>query len=243
MQDYADQPYYSNQDGIKQDSFNSDDFQPETYVRKGFIKKVYGILLCQLAVSLIFISIGTLCKEKVKTFVTTHVYLVFITMVIAFITLILLCCIKSLARTVPTNYVLLLVFTVCESYSLMYIVSYYETDIVFVALAITVACTLGLTIYAWTTKSDFTPWYAWMWGVLFTFVVSGLLFFCFGMKYEIFYCGGGVIIYSIYLILDTQLILGKFQHEYNTEDYVIAAMNLYLDIINLFLYILRTFGK
>jgi FtsH-binding integral membrane protein len=63
------------------------------------------------------------------------------------------------------------------------------------------------------------------------------------MNVYILYCGCGVLIYSIYIIIDTQLILGKFQHEFNTEDYVLAAMNLYLDIINLFLYILSIFGK
>ena len=244
MQDYTEQPYYSTQPGeIKQDSFNSDDFQPEDYVRKGFIKKVYGILLIQLAISLLFISVGTLFSEQVKDFVVNAIPLYFIAGIGAFVTLILLCCVKSIARTVPTNYILLLIFTVCESYLLMIISCTYEPTIVFSAVALTVACTLGLTVYAWTTKKDFTPLVAWMWAVVFTFIFCGLLFFCFGRNVYIFYCGGGVLIYSIYIIIDTQLLLGKFQHEFNTEDYVFAAMNLYLDIINLFLYILRILGK
>ena len=244
MQDYTEQPYYSTQPGeIKQDSFNSDDFQPEDYVRKGFIKKVYGILLVQLAISLLFISVGTLFKEEVQKFVVETITLYYIAGIGAFVTLILLCCVKSLARSVPTNYVLLFIFTVCESYLLMIVSCRYEEKIVFSALALTVACTLGLTVYAWTTKKDFTPLVAWLWAILFTFIVCGLLFFCFNKEAYVFYCCGGVLIYSIYIIIDTQLILGKFQHEFNTEDYVLAAMNLYLDIINLFLYILSIFGK
>jgi FtsH-binding integral membrane protein len=244
MQDYTEQPYYSNQPAeIKQDSFNSDDFQPEDYVRKGFIKKVYGILLIQLAISLLFISVGTLFKKDVEKFVVDFIPLYFIAGIGAFVTLILLCCCKSLARSAPINYVLLLIFTVCESYLLMIVSCAYEAKVVFSAVALTVACTLGLTVYAWTTKKDFTPLVAWLWAVLFTFVFCGLLFFCFNQNVYILYCGCGVLIYSIYIIIDTQLLLGKFQHEFNTEDYVFAAMNLYLDIINLFLYILRILGK
>ena len=219
------------------------DFQPEVYIRKGFIRKVYGILFGQLALSLMFISIGILFKESVMKFVIGHPVIMYITIIAVSITSLLLGTVKTLARTVPINYVLLLIFTVSESYLLMYVAAYYKTDIVFAALAITVACTLGLTIYAWTTKKDFTPCYAWMWGFSFILIVSGLLFFCFGMKYKIFYCGCGVLIYSIYIISDTQLILGKFQVEYNTEDYIFVAIKIYFDIINLFLYILRTFGK
>ena len=220
-----------------------DDFHTQVYLRTGFIRKVYGILLGQLAISLIFISMGILFKDIVLKFVINYPVIMYITAVISIIICCLLSFVKSLARTVPINYILLLIFTVCESYLLMIISCTYEPTIVFSAVALTVACTLGLTVYAWTTKKDFTPLVAWMWAVVFTFIFCGLLFFCFGRNVYIFYCGGGVSIYSIYIIIDTQLLLGKFQHEFNTEDYVFAAMNLYLDIINLFLYILRILGK
>ena len=50
----------------------------------------------------------------------------------------------------------------------------------------------------------------------------------------------GVLIFSLYLVYDTQLVVGgrhrKFQ--YGVDDYVFAALSLYLDVINLFLCIL-----
>jgi FtsH-binding integral membrane protein len=52
-------------------------------------------------------------------------------------------------------------------------------------------------------------------------------------------CMTDVIIYSLYLVYDTQLMIGKFDNEYSVDDYVFAAINIYLDIINLFIYILR----
>ena len=48
---------------------------------------------------------------------------------------------------------------------------------------------------------------------------------------------------SLYIIYDTQVMLGG-NHKYSLspEEYIFAALNLYLDIINLFMYLLSIFG-
>ena len=43
---------------------------------------------------------------------------------------------------------------------------------------------------------------------------------------------------SIYLIFDTQLVVGKLGIAYSIDDYIFASLNLYLDILNIFLYVL-----
>jgi len=46
-----------------------------------------------------------------------------------------------------------------------------------------------------------------------------------------------------YLVVDTQLMLGG-HHRYalSPEEYIFAALNLYLDIVNMFLFILSIVG-
>eukprot|EP00913_Durusdinium_trenchii_P007276 g6838.t1 len=58
------------------------------------------------------------------------------------------------------------------------------------------------------------------------------------------YAGFGALLFSGYIVLDTQLIIGgkHSSFQFGTEDYVMAAITIYLDIINLFLYILSLFG-
>ena len=53
----------------------------------------------------------------------------------------------------------------------------------------------------------------------------------------------GAFIFSLYIIYDTQVMLGG-NHKYSLspEEYIFAALNLYLDIINLFMYLLSIFG-
>lgn len=47
-----------------------------------------------------------------------------------------------------------------------------------------------------------------------------------------------------YLVFDTQMMLGgKHKYSLSPEEYVFAALNLYLDIINLFLFILSIIGQ
>ena len=49
----------------------------------------------------------------------------------------------------------------------------------------------------------------------------------------------GVLVYALYLIYDTQLILGNKTFQYNVDDYCLAALNLYIDIIYMFIKILQ----
>ena len=52
-----------------------------------------------------------------------------------------------------------------------------------------------------------------------------------------------VFFFSIYLIVDTQLVLGGKTYEISMDDYVLAAVNLYLDIIIIFIEILKLIGE
>lgn len=46
-----------------------------------------------------------------------------------------------------------------------------------------------------------------------------------------------------FLAVDTQMILGNKQLALSPEEYIFAALNLYTDIINIFLYILAIIGR
>ena len=47
---------------------------------------------------------------------------------------------------------------------------------------------------------------------------------------------------SLYLIYDTQLVIGEKKNFIKMDLYILGAMMIYLDIITLFLKILRLFG-
>lgn len=55
----------------------------------------------------------------------------------------------------------------------------------------------------------------------------------------------GSMLFAFYIVFDTQMMLGSWgghKVEFSIDDYAFAALNLYLDIINFFLYILEIVG-
>ena len=54
----------------------------------------------------------------------------------------------------------------------------------------------------------------------------------------------GAALFGLYLVFDTQMMMGG-NHKYalSPEEYIFAALNLYLDIVNLFLYILSILNE
>ncbi|EYC42733.1 hypothetical protein Y032_0520g2850 [Ancylostoma ceylanicum] len=57
------------------------------------------------------------------------------------------------------------------------------------------------------------------------------------------YAAIGALLSMLYLAIDIQLIMGGRQFELSPEEYIFAAMQIFLDILNIFLFILQIFGK
>ncbi|KAM7119929.1 protein lifeguard 1-like isoform 2-T5 [Molossus nigricans] len=86
-------------------------------------------------------------------------------------------------------------------------------------------------------------------GVLFVSVIvlliyGTLLLFIRSYWLHLLYAGLGTMIFSLYLVMNVQLMVGGRHHHssLDPEEYVFAALNIYLDIINLFLFILQLIG-
>lgn len=219
------------------------DFNQE--MRKGFIRKVYGILTGQLLITTGFICLSFI--TPIKEFLSGNLiamYCCFGCLGVVLIISIILCCCKKIARKVPLNYIFLFTFTICESYCLLFICTAYEPYIVLMALLGTAGITATLTVYACTTKTDFTFLGSFLFCGVFLLIFGGIICGVFWSYYywNLLYCILGLLIYSLYLIFDTQLIMGKFGIEYQIDDYIIASLQIYIDIIQIFLYLLSILG-
>jgi FtsH-binding integral membrane protein len=71
-------------------------------------------------------------------------------------------------------------------------------------------------------------------------------FFVYSSYMNTVYCCLGLLLYSLFLIIDTQMIVGGKSmngYECDLDDYVTGAMMLYLDIIMIFVYLLKLLGS
>nr|XP_035969087.1 protein lifeguard 2-like [Halichoerus grypus] len=122
---------------------------------------------------------------------------------------------------------------------------FYNAEEVLWATAATAVVTLSLTLFALQTKWDFTMLNGMLFVLLFVLIIYGiLLLFIRSYWLHLLYAGLGTIIFSLYLVMDVQLMVGGRHHhsDLHPEEYIFAALNIYLDIINLFLFILQLIG-
>jgi len=214
------------------------DFNP----RLGFVRKVYGILSVQL------IFTGAMCALSMQTsfgtFQLNNLALFWVCWAMTLVVMIALFCFLNLARAVPTNYILLAIFTACEAYLVSCVTTLYDPKLVVMAAVMTAAMTCALTFYACTTKTDITMYGGALWIAgcgLFLLTIFGWFFPENGI-FNILICIAAICLYGLYLIYDTQLIMGGKKYSLSMDDYIIGALMLYVDIIMLFLRILQLLG-
>lgn len=112
---------------------------------------------------------------------------------------------------------------------------------VLMAVGICAIVCFALTVYAFQTKYDFTTCGTGLFVAVLVLFLFGLVLLLFPSNIgNTIYAAIGCLLFSLYLVYDTQLLIGG-NHKYSVspEEYVFAALNLYIDVVQLFLMILR----
>ncbi|KAG1942315.1 protein lifeguard [Pimephales promelas] len=228
------------------EGFTTTDGFESTSVRHSFIRKVYLILAAQLLVTAAIVAIFTFV-EPVGVYVRKNPAIYWVSYAIYFVTHIVLVCCTGPRRRFPWNLILLAIFTLALSFMTGNIASYYSTKAVFLALGITVVVCVAVTIFCFQTKVDFTKCAGF-------FTVLGIVVFVTGIitvivlsfKYvpwlHMLYAAIGAIAFTLFLAYHTQLLIGNRKLSISPEEYVFAALSLYVDIVQIFLFLLQIIG-
>ena len=123
--------------------------------RVNFIKKVYSILAMQLLVTSSFVALSTF-NEEFREYQQTHMGLFWVCFLISLASLLTLGCVRGITTKTPANMLLLIIFTLSESYLVSMICGLYTPESVLNATVATLGATISLTCYAIYTKTDFT---------------------------------------------------------------------------------------
>ena len=149
-------------------------------------------------------------NEDLLKFMQKQYYVALPLVLIAFVVQIMIVCCREFSRKVPINYILLAIFTLCETFLLSFICSNYPKDIVLLSAAMTFAVTAALTAYAMTTKTDFTicGGLIWIMCIVLLCVSLSFLLFSWAVYWHPLLSGLLLIFYGIFLIYDVQLVAG-----------------------------------
>jgi FtsH-binding integral membrane protein len=212
--------------------------------RLGFVRKVYSIfaaqMLCTIAVT------GVIMNDRALqyTLLSNFQRLSIVSYIVSFGVISALVSSPKLRHTAPYNFVLLAVHTFLQSVNVGLFSSLFNPRMVCLGTFHTLATLAAITAYSFqpNAKYDLTP----LGNMLLTSLVSvsiGTLlniFFKMPLLDNIF-SGFLAVIFATYMAYDVQKIVGgkHHKHQYGQREYILAAMNLYQDVINFFIQMMK----
>eukprot|EP00929_Paragymnodinium_shiwhaense_P042277 TRINITY_DN2189_c0_g1_i1.p1 TRINITY_DN2189_c0_g1~~TRINITY_DN2189_c0_g1_i1.p1 ORF type:complete len:284 (-),score=64.41 TRINITY_DN2189_c0_g1_i1:49-900(-) len=214
--------------------------------RHAFVQKVYGILSAQMFLTF---AIAWPIVSSDEMWLRDNSWLLYVSYAGLIVMLCCMCCLHDELRKFPANYGFLFLLTSCMAVLVGFASAQYTWQSVALAVGVTGGVFVLLTVYACNTSVDFTGYGPYLFAALCVMSLFGLVMVVMSVMgidvswlmllFDVF----GVLLFTFYIIYDTQLILGgKHDEQFSIDDYAFAALALYLDIINLFLHLLSLLG-
>ncbi|CAI9778543.1 unnamed protein product [Fraxinus pennsylvanica] len=210
-------------------------------LRWSFIRKVYTIVTFQLLLTIAAASVVVTVRPVSVFFTTTGAGLaVYIVLIIT--PFIVLCPLYYYHQKHPVNYFLLGLFTVSLAFVVGLTCAFTSGKVILESVILTAAVVVSLTLYTfWAAKRghDFNFLGPFLFGALVVLVLFALIqiLFPLGRISVMIYGCLASIIFCGYIIYDTDNLIKRYTY----DEYIWAAVALYLDIINLFLSLLTVF--
>lgn len=216
-------------------------YQAGTLVRTGeeratLVRRTYTLVLVSVLVTMVGASFGLSQLALMQT-IAAHPILTFICMMAPLI----IATRKEADFPMNIGLVLLFNFVVGVSISpVLFIYGKSQPGLVGQAAVLTLGAFGILTLYAFVSRRDFSAWGSFLmvglWVLIATMVLSSL----FGNSAAgLWLASVTVLLFSGLLVFDTW----RLRNYYGPDEYVGAAVRIYLDLLNMFMAILRVMGN
>lgn len=202
-----------------------------------FVSKVYKTLLIQLMTMTTIVGLTML--PQTELFMQNLIFYSFVpcSMMMVLTELLIVCFGESLSDDWMT--ILLGIFNVTSSIIVSGVTIFVSKEIVVLSLFTTFMILTILNTYASVTHYDYSEYYNMMVSVLFALLFNSLMGLYFGIHINsLLSAFTGALLFCTFIIYDTQNITNS-DNINRKNGHIIAAMSLYLDVLNLFLNILK----
>jgi modulator of FtsH protease len=215
---------------------------PGTLVRTGseratLVRRTYGLVFVSVIVTALGVAFG-FTQPRLMAAVARHPI---ITMLAMFAPLLMA---MRVRHQFPRNLMFVLLFTFIEGIWIapfLFMAEQRAPGISGQAGLLTLSAFGVLSLYAVYSKRDFSAWGSFFIVGLWVLIATSLINMFVGSAMgSIWIAGGTVLVFSGLLVFDTWRIVRSGQ--YGPDDYVPAAVNIYLDLLNMFLAIVTLLG-
>jgi FtsH-binding integral membrane protein len=213
-----------------------------TLVRTGeeratLVRRTYGLVFVSVIVTALGVAFG-FTQPRLMAAVARHPI---ITMLAMFAPLLMA---MRVRHQFPRNLMFVLLFTFIEGIWIapfLFMAEQRAPGISGQAGLLTLSAFGVLSLYAVYSKRDFSAWGSFFIVGLWVLIATSLINMFVGSAMgSIWIAGGTVLVFSGLLVFDTWRIVRSGQ--YGPDDYVPAAVNIYLDLLNMFLAIVSLLG-
>ena len=202
-----------------------------------FIRKVYFFVIMQMSFT-ILINILTFL-QSIRDFLDSHMWLLYASGAIVLVILIPLTCATIVGKKRIVSVVLYILFTLAVSICLCFLSAKYKPEYVILAWSGTLTMTIAVLGYGLYSKKEFNFLGAFVFVAIFLIAYFSIAAGIMRQGYQILGLATlGSVIFAVFLIIDTKLILGKFAFRFTVNDAIFASMCLYTDIVMIFVYLL-----
>uniref|UniRef100_A0A8C0GV60 Transmembrane BAX inhibitor motif containing 1 n=1 Tax=Chelonoidis abingdonii TaxID=106734 RepID=A0A8C0GV60_CHEAB len=125
---------------------------------------------------------------------------------------------------------------------------WYKTEAVLITMVITAIVAIIVTVFCFQTKVDFTSCTGLFCVLGIVVTVTGIitaivLSFTYVKWLHMLYAAIGAIVFTLFLAYNTQLVLGNRKNAISPEEYVYGAMEIYMNIVQIFIFLLQIVGR
>jgi FtsH-binding integral membrane protein len=203
--------------------------------RATLVRRTYSLVFISVLVTIFGASFG-LSQPALMQMVGQHPFLTFLAVIAPMLMA------TRTRQQFPANIGFVLLFTFVEGIwisPILYVYGRSQPGLITEAAGLTVGAFAILTIYAHVTRRDWNAWGSFFVVGLFVLIGTMILDFIFGNQSSgLWMASATVLVFSGLLIFDTW----RLRNVYGPDDYVGAAVNIYLDLLNMFLAVLRILG-
>lgn len=211
-----------------------------TLVRTGaeratLVRRTYSLVFASVVMTMAGTAFG-LSQPPLLQAAAAHP---FITMILAFLPLFM--AMKMRAEPIRSiGFVFLFTFIMGIAIApVMYVYGRTQPGIISQAAILTLSTFGVLTAYAWVSRRDFSAWGSFFTVGLWVLIGTSLLNFFFrNQTASLWISAGTLLVFSGLLVFDTW----RLRNVYGPDDYVPAAVQIYLDLLNMFMAILHLLG-
>jgi len=204
--------------------------------RATLVRRTYSLVLASVLITIGGTWFG-LSNEAILASVARHPIITFL---LAFVPLLIAQAARRISAPQRLGLVLLFTFLMGVMISpVIFVLARTEPRVIGQAAALTLSAFTVLTLYAWLSRRDFSAWGSFfVVGVWVLLGTSLLNIFFQNQTAALWIAGGTVLVFSGLLVFDTWRIRNVF----GPDDYIAAAVQIYLDLLNMFMAILTLLG-